>query len=353
MSLGFLKLQSHFFFLTRKDVPFQWNDKCSDAFQKLKELLTNAPLLIFPRFDKEFYLETDASILGLGAVLAQKNEADLLAPIAFASRSLQKHEKNHCSTELEALAVVWAVRHFRPYLYGHTCHLFTDHMALKSLLNTPHPSGKLARWGLTIQELDLHIHYRPGKTNKAADALSRNPHQAIPCSDTSSCTNQVVPFLKDGEGMVNQVPEKKDALLTTNLSVPASKDGEEAVELTENVITNLEAVNSVEGIENAIANPLETLSEQQDKDPELEQWKDYLSRGKLPEDEKKAKELVLGRSQFEVKDGALYHVEKDKTLRVFPPSNSRKELFDDVHKGVFGAHLRSAKIHSQLAKHYW
>ena len=139
-------------------------------------------------------------------------------------------------------------------------------------------------------------------------------------------TNQVVPFSKDGEGMVNQVPEKKDAVLTTNLSVPASKDGEEAVELTENMITNLEAVNSVEGIENVIANPLETLSEQQDKDPELKQWKDYLSSGKLPEDEKKAKELVLGRSQFEVKDGVLYHVEKDKTLRVFLPSNSRNSL---------------------------
>ena len=149
---GFSKIAEPLFSLTRKGIPFQWNDKCSDAFQKLKELLTNAPLLIFPKFDREFYLETNASILGLGAVLAQKNEADLFAPIAFASRSLQKHEKNYCSTELEALAVVWAVRHFRPYLYGHTCHLFTDHMALKSLLNTPHPSGKLARWGLTIQE---------------------------------------------------------------------------------------------------------------------------------------------------------------------------------------------------------
>jgi len=76
-------------------------------------------------------------------------------------------------------------------------------------------------------------------------------------------------------------------------------------------------------------------------------------RGELPEDEKKARELVMGKSQFEIKDGVLYHIEKDKTLRVVPPANSRKELFDDVHKGVFGAHLRSAKIHSQLAQHYW
>ena len=60
--------------------------------------------------------------------------------------------------------------------------------------------------------------------------------------------------------------------------------------------------------------------------------------GKLPEDERKARELVLNKTQFEIKDGFLYHLERDKTLRVVPPS--------DVHNGIFGAHLRSAKIHS-------
>ena len=75
-------------------------------------------------------------------------------------------------TELEALGVVWAVKHFRPYLYGHHCDVYTDHEALRSLLNTPHPSGKLARWGLALQELELQIHYRPGKRNANADALS-------------------------------------------------------------------------------------------------------------------------------------------------------------------------------------
>ena len=68
--------------------------------------------------------------------------------------------------------MVWATKHFRHYLYGHQCVVFTDHEAL---LNTPQPSGKLARWGLALQELDLQICYRPGKQNQNADALSRNP----------------------------------------------------------------------------------------------------------------------------------------------------------------------------------
>lgn len=119
-------------------------------------------MLAFPNFDKEFLLETDASGKGLGAVLAQKQEDGSTRPIAYASRTLEPSEKNYGVTEVEALAVVWAVKHFRHYLYEHCCHVHTDHEALKSLMNTPHPSGRLARWGLALQEVDLHIHYQTG-----------------------------------------------------------------------------------------------------------------------------------------------------------------------------------------------
>ena len=118
-------------------------------------MLTQSPVLAFPDFEKDFLLETDASTSGLGAVLAQKHDGKV-RPIAYASRTLQVHEKNYGISELEALGVVWAIKHFRHYLYGHHCDVYTDHVALKSLLNTPQPSGKLARWGMTIQELDLH-----------------------------------------------------------------------------------------------------------------------------------------------------------------------------------------------------
>jgi hypothetical protein len=76
--------------------------------------------------------------------------------------------------------VVWAVHHFRHYLYGNRC---ADREALKALLNVPHPSGKLARWGLSLQELDLHIHYRPHPKKNNADALSRYPTGAPDMSD--------------------------------------------------------------------------------------------------------------------------------------------------------------------------
>ena len=161
--------------LTKKDVPFDWSEECQRSFEELKVLLTTTPILCFPNFQRPFILDTDASGCGLGAVLAQEQDDGQVRPIAYASRTLQKHERNYGITELEGLGVVWAVRHFRTYIYGYHCIVYTDHEALKSLLNTPQPSGKLARWGMALQEMDLTIVHRSGKKNANADALSRFP----------------------------------------------------------------------------------------------------------------------------------------------------------------------------------
>ena len=287
--------------LTKKDVSFEWSPACELAFTQLKSLLCSPPVLAFPDFTNGFILETDASGVGLGSVLAQKQEDGTTRPIAYASRSLQSHERNYGVTELEALALVWSVKHFRHYLYGHHCDVYTDHEALKALLQTPHPSGKLARWGLAIQELDLNIVYRSGKSNSNADALSRAP--VAQDEDTPADSELAVV-----------------AALTPQSS---SKSGEQSLE-----------------------------SRQRD-DPGLKMIIDYCLNGDLPMDDKKARELVLQRDQFEVVDGILYHLEKDKSLRIVPPSVDQEKLFHEVHDSVFGAHMRDKKVHGELAKHYW
>ena len=114
-------------------------------FDQLKGQLTQAPVLAYPQFGKDFLLETDTSGVALGAVLSQKQEDGTIHPIAFASRMLQLHEKKYGILEMEGLGVVWAVKHFRHYIYGHHCTVYTDHEALKALLNTPQLSGKLVR----------------------------------------------------------------------------------------------------------------------------------------------------------------------------------------------------------------
>lgn len=94
------------------------------AYQKLKEILTPS-VLTYPHFDKIFILHTDASGEGLGAVLEQKQRVRMLHPVAYASRTLTKRERKYGNTELEALGVVWALKHFRGYLYmGTSMHCF-------------------------------------------------------------------------------------------------------------------------------------------------------------------------------------------------------------------------------------
>ncbi len=139
--------------LDKKNVPYEWSPDCETAFERLKECLVTAPILSYPECGsgKQFVLETDSG-LGLGAVLSQEKKGKL-HPIAYASKTLD-------ISKLETLGLVWAVQHFRPYILGHHTAVYTDPAACTSLLNNPRPTGKLARWALTIQEMDLEIKHR-------------------------------------------------------------------------------------------------------------------------------------------------------------------------------------------------
>ena len=148
----------------------------------MKAKLITSP---YPSFDKDFTLETDASVQGLGAVLSQKQEDSRLHPIAYASRALNPAEKNYCITELETLAVVCGISHFRSYLYGNAVTVWIDHSAVKSVLETSNPTGKHARWWTRVYGSGVRrvtIVYRAGRENACADAdaLSRSPYDPAP-----------------------------------------------------------------------------------------------------------------------------------------------------------------------------
>lgn len=146
--------------MTKKEVEFCWTDDCQAAFDQLKKLLVQAPVLAYLNFNFSFVLETDASYVGLGAVLSQRLVDQKLHPVAFGSRALSPSEKNYSVTKLETLAVVWAIKHFHAYLYGQRVQVVTDHSAVKSLLGAPSSSGKHARWWLQVfgsglQQVDI------------------------------------------------------------------------------------------------------------------------------------------------------------------------------------------------------
>ncbi|VVC26736.1 Integrase, catalytic core,Macro domain,Retropepsins,Zinc finger, CCHC-type,Ribonuclease H- [Cinara cedri] len=151
---------------TEKDV------KSFLGLAELKQLLSQQPILQYPDFSRPFIVTTDASNVAVGAILSQgKVGSDL--PIAYVSRTLNKAEKNYNTTEKELLAIVWAVKQFRPYLFGRRFTVVTDHKPLTWLFNVKDPGARLMRWRLQLGEHDYEITYKPGTSNSNADALSR------------------------------------------------------------------------------------------------------------------------------------------------------------------------------------
>lgn len=160
--------------LLKADVKFLWGPTQQEAFENLKERLTSKPILQYPKWDEPFILTTDASNQAVGAILSQGVIPQDL-PIAYASRKFNKAEVNYSTTEKELAAIIFGVKHFRPYLYGKKFTIVTDHRPLTYLMNVKDPGSRLIRWRLKLEEYDYEIVYKPGRQNANADCLSRIP----------------------------------------------------------------------------------------------------------------------------------------------------------------------------------
>ncbi len=241
-----------------------------------------------------FTIQTDASGIGLGAVLLQttdQGEDERLKPIYFASRGLTKAEENYSATELECLAVIWAIKKFKNYVeYTHFT-VETDHQALKWLQTLKEHSGRLTSWSLQLQGMNYTVNYRTGSANRVADALSRNPIENLG---------------KPEEGDESEGGKGGNRISDTNNALPDKQSdgllegavGFAAVPVPDDYPTHEEFVKA------------------QARDHELGPVRLFLEQGILPSDPNKRKRVIHLARECCLSDGILYrHLASSKVSR--------------------------------------
>ena len=181
--------------ITHKSIAWHWEEAHQQAFQRLKSLVSQTPTLQFFDVNKPVTIQTDASQVGLGAVLLQNN-----LPVYYASQSLNKTQQNYAVIEKELLAIAFACIKFHDFNFGRSVVVLTDHQPLIGITKKPihECSPRIQRIRMKLLHYDLKLTYIPGKQNVVADVLSHSPlpesqHQELEDTDLQVCAIQATP----------------------------------------------------------------------------------------------------------------------------------------------------------------
>jgi hypothetical protein len=172
---GFSKITLPLNTLTKKGVEFQWTAAAQEAFDTLKEKMTEAPVLAHPDLTKPFELEVDVSGYAIGAVLLQRQEDGKRHPVNYFSTTLNAAERNYDIYDLELLAIVKSLQNSRSLLTGspHEIKVYSDHLNLQNWRDPQKISCQVAREVVELADYPIKIYHIAGKANGRADALSR------------------------------------------------------------------------------------------------------------------------------------------------------------------------------------
>ncbi len=172
--------------LLKDNTSFVWNKIHEDCFEKIKQILTEPPILAIFDPNRETVVSSDASSYGIGGVLLQKQDDGNLQPVSYISRTLTDTEKRYAQIEREALGIVWCCQKLESYILGMHIRIETDHKPLLAIFTTKDLndlSPRLQRLRMKIMRYSYDIFHTPGKKLIVADTLSRKPRQKIQKSD--------------------------------------------------------------------------------------------------------------------------------------------------------------------------
>ena len=316
-----MQILSHWTPGKRKEA-FPWGKEQDESFRAVKALFRDTPVLRYPTAEDHFILDTDASNESIGAALSQVQDG-VEVPIAFASNSLSKAQRNYCTTKRELLAVVVYTKKFKHFLWGSDFTLRTDHSSLKWLLNFRDAEGMIGRWLAHLSEFGLEhsqIQHRAGVKHINADALSRKPIRKCLREDCTDC----------GE---------HDAVVA-GVRVPYKG-----------------------GLENLIEWSTESIKQFQGADSTISALLKLVPKGICPARPKVSLEnremrLLLAQwTELEVKDGVLCRwktgVNRARTLQIIIPTAMRRDIMYFVHGHRTSGHFGKKRSMERLSRRYY
>jgi transposase InsO family protein len=287
---------------------FNWNEACQESMTALIAKVCQDVTLQFPDFAaaqtepaRALIVQTDASRTGLGAILGQLDGKGKARPIYFASRACTPTEAKYSVTELEALALKFAVQKFAPFIIGLHTIVETDHSALVQMFNSPKECGsaRVNKWAMLIKsQFDIEVRYRPGKSNANADALSR-------AFEPASASLVVWVANANPQGLVPHAISKDDW-------ITAQIDGE------------------------------------------FGDIYKFIDKRSLPPEVEKAQSVIGQMASFTLVDRVLFYVNPHTAeLQLVVPTEFQHTVFHERHGGACGVHYSGRKIYLALKKQYY
>jgi hypothetical protein len=302
--------------LLRDDVPWRWLTSQQDAFNDVKRSLQEAPILALPNYDKPFHVVCDASKFAIGCALMQHDDDNNERVVSYQSRQLKSAETRYPVHDKELLAMKYALVKFRVYLMGETRFaMYTDHASLRFAIKTPHLSQRMARWLSFFAEYNFVVHYKPGKSNILADALSRRPDYDSQASPESLSSSEEVCRACESSG------DEVNAVVTAQSSLP------------------------------------EEIRKAYQKDSDCKQLIAYLSDPTDKAFKSLPSRLSSRLHRFSVHDGMLYYAvdTADKPRLVVPLDDDlRTRILYEFHDSPIAGHLGREKTFLAISRDfYW
>jgi flagellar biosynthesis GTPase FlhF len=310
-----------------RPLPYEWGPVEQAAFDDLKDALLNAPVLRIADFLRDFTIESDASLKGVGAVLSQdfgSNGRKEVHPVAYMSKKLDAGQQAWPTHEREMYAIVCAVQEWRTYIQGRTVHILTDNHSLVFLKRQKEMSRRMAKWCSLMEEQDHIITYRAGRDNLVADALSR------PNGDTEEISFNFIQLAK------GELHDKYPELAALSMEMTKSEKVEHSP-LEEELLMVLEDATFDSSLDE-LDWPLRMI--------------EYKETGTLANPQLKELLATLEREQknFEVEDGRVYRW-VDESRVEFLPFAHRLDYTNKRHSSL--GHPGGQALFDRIQSRYW